>query len=39
VADRGPGDDQRQPVALAVDGAFWIPLFNQGEVVQVEPLV
>jgi hypothetical protein len=22
---------------IAVDGAFWIPLFNQGEVVQVEP--
>jgi hypothetical protein len=35
IADQGTISANQ--LLIAVDGAFWIPLFNQGEVVQVEP--
>jgi len=35
IADQGTISANQ--LLIAVDGAFWVPLFNQGEVVQVEP--
>jgi streptogramin lyase len=37
VADQGTISANQ--LLVAVDGTFWIPLFNQNEVVQVEPPV
>ena len=35
VADQGAISANQ--LLIAVDGTFWLPLFNQGEVVQVQP--
>jgi streptogramin lyase len=37
ASDPGPQLHRIDPTNATVDGAFWIPLFNQGEVGQVEP--
>jgi hypothetical protein len=35
VADQG--SITANQLLIAVDGTFWVPLFNQGEVVEIEP--
>ena len=35
IADQGTISANQ--LLIAIDGTFWIPLFDQGEIVQVEP--